>query len=117
MRLLMDACVWRPAVEHLRAAGHDVDAVHDWPSDPGDEEALRRSVAERRVLVTLDKDFGELVFVLGAPHPGIVRLVGIPAKNHGAVAQRILERFGDELVCGALVVAEPDRVRVRLPSE
>jgi predicted nuclease of predicted toxin-antitoxin system len=64
-RILLDSCVWPPAAKELRAAGHDVEAVHDWPSDPGDEEILKRAKLESRILITLDKDFGELVFFHG----------------------------------------------------
>lgn len=60
MKLLLDSCVWGGAVARLRAAGHDVVWSGDWPADPGDEEILAHALAEGRVLVTLDKDFGEL---------------------------------------------------------
>jgi hypothetical protein len=45
------------------AAGHDVIWAGDWSDDPGDEAILARASEERRVLVTLDKDFGELAIV------------------------------------------------------
>ena len=44
----------------------------DLPADPGDMELLRRAHAEGRVLITLDKDFGELAIVTAEPHSGIV---------------------------------------------
>ncbi len=116
MRLLLDSCVWRPAAEELRAAGHDVSHVGEWGADPGDDEILRRSLEEDRVLVTLDKDFGELVFVLGRPHPAIVRLVDIRARNHGRATLEILRRYHEELSRRALIVVERDRVRIRLPG-
>lgn len=56
MKLLADACVAAPVVQALRLAGHDVVAVADWPRDPGDEDILRAAAAERRVIVTRDKD-------------------------------------------------------------
>ena len=52
----------------------------EWPQDPGDEEILRRAHQESRVLVTLDKDFGELAIVRGQVHSGIVRLVALSAQ-------------------------------------
>ncbi|MBN1554515.1 MAG: DUF5615 family PIN-like protein [Phycisphaerae bacterium] len=45
-RLLLDSCVWPRAADELRAAGHDVEAVHDWSRDPGDEEILTRAREE-----------------------------------------------------------------------
>ena len=44
----------------LRSAGHDVEWVRDWSSDPGDEQILATAAAQEQVLATLDKDFGEL---------------------------------------------------------
>ena len=116
MRLLLDSCVWGPAAEELRAAGHDVECVAAWGRDPGDEEILRRSVEEERILVTLDKDFGELVFVLGRPHGGIMRLVNVRAREQGGMILHALSRFGPELERNALVVVEADRIRVRMPD-
>ncbi len=63
MRLLLDTCVWGGVRQDLIDAGHDVLWVGDWDEDPGDEEILSRSSRENRILVTLDKDFGELAIV------------------------------------------------------
>lgn len=77
MRLLLDTCVARAAVEALEAAGHDVEWTGAWPSDPGDDEILTHAAAENRVFITLDKDFGELAVVHRRPHCGILRLVPV----------------------------------------
>lgn len=116
MRLLLDSCVWGLAADDLRTAGHDVARVADLGADPGDEEVLQKGLRENRVLVTLDKDFGELVFVLGRPHHGILRLVNVRARDQSRVILRTLESHGDALETGALVVAETDRVRIRRPA-
>ena len=63
MKLLLDSCVWGGAVGRLRAAGDDVAWSGDWPVDPGDVEILARALAEARILVTFDKEFGELAIV------------------------------------------------------
>ncbi len=66
MKILLDSCVWGKARGDLESAGHDVVWVGDWPEDPGDEEILAHACSERRILVTLDKDFGELAVFHGA---------------------------------------------------
>ncbi len=71
---------------------------------------------EGRILVTLDKDFGELAIVRRLPHSGILRLVGVAARQQGPATARLLERFGTELAKGAIVTAEPGRVRIRPPG-
>ena len=116
MKLLLDNCVWSKSRQHLSALGHDVIHAGDWPEDPGDEEILRRAHLENRVLVTLDKDFGEIAIVRTQPHAGIVRLVAIPARNQGPTCGLVLERYGTMLARGAIITVEPGRVRVRPPE-
>jgi predicted nuclease of predicted toxin-antitoxin system len=113
VKILLDACVWGKAREDLAAAGHDVVHAGDWTEDPGDEEILVRAFKEARVLVTLDKDFGELAIVRAQPHFGIVRLVEIPAQRQGAVCSQALERYAATLASGAIVTVERGRTRVR----
>lgn len=116
MKLLLDSCVWAGARTQLEAAGYDVVAVGDWDEDPGDEEILARAYAEGRVLVTIDKDFGELVIVRGQAHVGLIRLVDFSARQQGSVCVRILAQYGDVLAAGAIVTASQNRVRVRPPE-
>jgi predicted nuclease of predicted toxin-antitoxin system len=115
VKVLLDTCVWGGARAALAAAGHDVVWAGDWPNDPGDEEILATAHSEGRVLVTLDKDFGELAVARGRLHAGIVRLVGIAAAQQGTVSIKILDAHGTELQRGAIVTAEPGRLRIREP--
>ncbi len=116
MKVLLDACVWGGAATELREAGHDVVYAGDWAEDPGDEEILSRAAREGRVLVTLDKDFGEWAIVRGAKHSGIIRLVGCSAHRQALVSARVLALHGADLLAGAIVKAEPGRLRIR-PAE
>src|SRR5690349_714253 len=100
-------------MDELRAAGHDVDWAGNWPSDPGDDAILARANAEERILVTLDKDFGELAVFHGRAHHGIVRLVNFSARQQAATCLAVLTAHGDELLVGAIITAEPGRMRVR----
>jgi len=70
VKVHLDACVWGKSRDTLTAAGHDVVWAGDWMEDPGDEEVLRIAVADRRALITLDKDFGELAMIKRIPHFG-----------------------------------------------
>ncbi len=113
MRLLLDACVWGGAIPHLLADGHDVEWVGDWEEDPGDASILEYALGTDRILVTLDKDFGELAVLHQQPHSGIIRLVNWPAQQQSGACLGVLERYGDELLRSALVTAEPGRARIR----
>jgi predicted nuclease of predicted toxin-antitoxin system len=113
VRILLDSCVWGKATIEIEAAGHDVVWAGNWPQDPGDETILAVAAKEQRVLVTLDKDFGELAIARGLPHCGIIRLAGFSALRQAAVCLHVLSLHGDELLAGAIVTAEPGRLRIR----
>lgn len=113
MRLLLDTCVWGGARLVLAADGHDVIWAGDWSADPGDEDILARAHAERRILVTLDKDFGELAIIRGLPHCGIIRLVGISATRQATVCSAMIKRYSVDLDAGAIVTANETRARIR----
>lgn len=113
MRVLLDTCLSPLAKEQLEAAGHDVVWAGDWDDDPGDEEILARAHKDGRALATLDKDFAELGVLRQVPHAGLIRLVNFRASQQGALLVEILGRHADELAHGAIITAEPGRIRVR----
>ena len=113
MRLLLDTCVWGGAVRQLADLGHDVIWSGMWETDPGDQEILRIAHQEQRVLVTQDKDFGELAIVRRLPHSGIIRLVGIPARRQAEYAHYVVERYGHELSRQAIATIDLYRLRIR----
>ena len=117
MKILVDACVSAGVPRALVEAGYDVDYVADWPSDPGDVEILENAHQGARILVALDKDFGELAIVRGLAHSGIVRLVALSISKQVEVCLSALARYGALLESGAIVTAEAGRVRVRPPDE
>jgi predicted nuclease of predicted toxin-antitoxin system len=116
VKLLIDTCVWGGAREAIAAAGHDAIWAADWPEDPGDEEILARAYSDGRTLVTLDKDFGELAIVRGSPHRGILRLCHLRSTQQAQVCLHVLALHGVELSAGAIITAEPLRIRIRPPE-
>ncbi|MEX0637994.1 MAG: DUF5615 family PIN-like protein [Burkholderiales bacterium] len=93
--------------------GHD--AREAWARstpDPGDEELLAEAYEEGRVLITLDKDFGALVFAQGASHCGLVRLPDVPAAQRIALFERLLAVHEKDMSEGAVITVRGDRVRV-----
>ena len=66
------------------------------------------------VLITEDKDFGELVFVRRMVHPGIVRLVEMPPMERTQAMQSLIEHHAEAMRNGAIVVVTRTRVRIRL---
>ena len=65
------------------------------------------------MLVTEDKDFGELVFLRRPPHPCIVRLVGLRVTGKVDAMRDLIEHHGDAMRAGAIIVVTGRRARVR----
>jgi predicted nuclease of predicted toxin-antitoxin system len=112
----LDSCIWPGAKPELQRAGHEAEWVGDWGVDPGDEEVLTHAVQNTQVLVTLDKDFGELAVALGARHAGIIRLVDFRYLQQGPVCALVIRQHEADLMRGAIVTVERGRIRVRLPD-
>ena len=114
MRFVADESVDAQTVGQLRADGHDVLYVAEASPSLPDEDVLDRTRAGKAVLVTADKDFGELVFRLGRVTHGVilVRLRGSsPAKKAAAVSEAV-RAHGDEMR-HAFTVISPGMVRIR----
>jgi predicted nuclease of predicted toxin-antitoxin system len=111
VNFLVDRCAGAKLAEWLRNQGHDVREVRG--PDPGDEELLRLATSEQRVLITIDTDFGTLVFLGEADHAGIVRLSDVPARRRIELMQHILESHPDALAKHALITVRGGTIRVR----
>ena len=72
MRFLIDKSAGQQIADWLRRKGHDAIEVRQLGPDPGDSAILDMSVRDNRVPVTIDTDFGELVFSHGLRHAGLV---------------------------------------------
>ena len=70
----MDRCAGRRLTQWLQSQGHDALDARDLGPDPGDRALLERAVSENRILITMDKDFGELIHLHERPHTGLLRL-------------------------------------------
>ena len=95
-------------------AGHDVVTVHQRPGlGSGDLDALALALAERRVLVTEDTDFGELVLRRALPHAGVIlhRLQSTAYGTRRRVLERALVDHASRL--SEFLVVTEDRVRIR----
>jgi predicted nuclease of predicted toxin-antitoxin system len=114
MRFLVDESAGRTVAEFLRRAGHDVLAVAEVMPGATDVAVLDRAVDEGRVLVTNDKDFGDLVYRGGRPHHGVLllRLRDESSENRVRIARAVLEQYGDHLA-DRFTVASEGGVRFR----
>ena len=114
MRILADENVPGDAIDELRLRGHDIVWVRG--SSPGapDEANLAEAVSQQRLLITFDKDYGELVFRLGkAASCGVVlfRISAPSAKDYAKIIGDILDSRDDWI--GNYSVVDNHRIRIK----
>ena len=114
MRLLVDECCDPRLVAALREAGHDVHHMLEGDCGAADEAILALCQAQSRILITEDKDFGELAIRYGRPVPGLILLRFAPDHRYdkaGALLA-LLAGHGDQLP-GHCAVVNEGGVRLR----
>jgi predicted nuclease of predicted toxin-antitoxin system len=116
LKFLIDRCAGRRLAEWLRLGGHDVVEARELGPDPGDRALLRRAEREGRVLVTIDTDFGHILFVEGGLHAGLVRLPDVPAEQRCLLMAEVLERHAADLDARAVVTVGRTTIRISRPT-
>jgi predicted nuclease of predicted toxin-antitoxin system len=114
MRWLADECVAAAVVALLRADGHDVVYVAEVAAGLSDTDVVKLALQENRLLLTEDKDFGDLVFRRERAVPGVV-LMRIDTDNSRLKAARLaaaIDQYGEKLF-GRYMVIEQGRFRSR----
>lgn len=115
MRILANENLSGTLIRGLRDHGHDVLSVKESLRSETDEVILARAQAEERVVVTHDKDFGELAFRAGLPAECGVILLRLSGPDPDADNRRALEAIESRTDWeGHFSVVTDDRIRMRL---
>jgi predicted nuclease of predicted toxin-antitoxin system len=116
VKLLGDEGVDAAIVARLRADGHDVVYVAELSPSITDEAVLELANGDERILVTADKDFGDLVFRLRQVAFGVllVRLTGLSSASRADAVSESVREHGREMA-GGFTVVSPGLVRIRPP--
>jgi predicted nuclease of predicted toxin-antitoxin system len=117
MILVADESVDRQIVERLRQDGHDTTYIAELAPSISDDQVLQEANNRGALLLTEDKDFGELVYRLGRVYAGVVliRLAGLPPGAKADIVAKVLQDHAVELQ-GAFTVISPGAVRIRKPA-
>ena len=113
MRFLADESCDYAVVRALRSSGHDVVAVSDIAPRAEDSAVMNLAVREGRILLTEDKDFGQLVYSHGLESIGVIFL-RFPSHARKQIARhltKMVKKEGDKLI-GSFVVVHPGRIRI-----
>ena len=114
MKFLADECCDAGLVVSLRNAGHDVTYVTEQYAGASDNEILLKAFKDERIILTEDKDFGELTYRLRKPSTGIV-LIRIDVKDRHlkwARLKNLIENYEKRLP-GHFVVIHTNKYRFR----
>ena len=114
MKTLVDVSAGQAIADSLRSLGHDVQAVRDRDPRMSDADILTWAVAEGRLVVTFDKDFGELVFRSKQPHAGVLllRLDDARTAEKVRIVEEIFTKHANDLP-GRFAVYQDGRLRIR----
>jgi predicted nuclease of predicted toxin-antitoxin system len=113
VKFLADESCAGPVIVALREAGHDVLAIAEVATGVADDQVMERAANEKRVVITEDRDFGELVYARGSSPAGVI-FVKFHSRARRGKPMAVLEavaKLGARLQAG-FVVVEPGRVRI-----
>lgn len=114
MKILADENISLRLVERLRKEGHEVQYIAEIAKGSKDPDVLDIANRENSLLITDDKDFGELVFLRRLKASGIllVRLASLTPAQEIEIVANVINTYGDRLL-HAFTVIMPNGVRIR----
>jgi predicted nuclease of predicted toxin-antitoxin system len=112
VRFLADENVGLHTIEVLRRLGHDVASIREEAAGSTDEQVLARASADARVLLTFDKDFGELAFRWGLAATSGVILIRVRGSADAVSAAVVAALDAGDRWEGHFAVVESGRVRL-----
>jgi predicted nuclease of predicted toxin-antitoxin system len=107
MKFLVDECVG-PVVAQWLKQKYDAISIYDYLTGIDDNDVLQKAFLENRILITSDKDFGEIIFKSKKQHCGIIllRLDDERPSNKIVVLDSVLQRHSEELFGNFVVITE-----------
>ena len=112
MRFLVDRCAGRRLAEWLHSEGHEVLEARTLRPDPGDRALLELADSENRVLITIDKDFGELIYLHRVSHAGLIRLPDVRVSRRIEMVEELINHYREALEERAIVTVQGGRARI-----
>ena len=114
MKLVADENIEVWLVEALRSHGHEIHYIYETNRGAGDETVLEIANQKDSLLLTSDKDFGELVYRLGQASKGVIllRIFGMEKGEKTDLVIRALEKYGEEMP-GTFTAITSKIVRIR----
>jgi predicted nuclease of predicted toxin-antitoxin system len=114
MNLLADENIETEIVDLLRNNGYKVDYVLEMSPGVDDKEIISRANKNNSILVTSDKDFGELVFRQRLVHNGVIliRLHGMPTDKKAEIVSNFVKAYSSKIPNSFSVITKSN-IRIR----
>lgn len=114
VKFLTDVGVGKKVEGWLAENGYDVEAIRDLDPRMSDQEILSIAIQDIRLVITMDKDFGEMVYHAGQQHTGVLllRLEEASGEEKMRVVAEIVSGHADKLA-GKFSVYQKGRLRIR----
>jgi predicted nuclease of predicted toxin-antitoxin system len=114
LKFLVDVGVSKKVEEYLKTQGYDTKNVRDVDTRMTDENIIRLAASEQRMVITMDKDFGELVYHSDIEHCGVLllRMENATGSEKLDVVSYILSNYSDKIK-DSFCVYQNNRFRIR----
>ncbi len=114
MKFIVDECIGPSLANWLKQNNYDAISVYDSLQSSNDKVVLEHAVKEQRILITCDKDFGEMIFRNKMKHAGIIllRLMNDQPQNLINEIQKVLNEYSEQDLSNNFVVVTEKTVRI-----
>ena len=113
MKFLADVNAGGTLSRWLLEHGYDVLRVTDVNPRMQDDKILEWALREKRIIVTTDQDFEEIIWRERKPHVGILRLENLPRIERLSLLEYVLTHHTQDLASGAIIIASSRKIRIR----
>jgi predicted nuclease of predicted toxin-antitoxin system len=115
MKFLVDVNASGALARWLLDHGHDVLRVADVDPRMEDSNILQWACREKRIIITTDQDFEELIWREKSQHEGVLRLENLPRVERLSLLEYVLSHHSQELASGSIIIASSRKIRIRKP--
>jgi len=109
MNFLLDVNASGALAHWLLDHGHDVHLVEEVDPRMGDGKVLEWARQERRILITTDQDFEEMIWREKREHAGVLRLGNLPRAERLSLLEYVLDHHGQDLTSGSIIIASSQK--------
>ncbi len=113
MKFLLDVCAGGRLKTRLVEQGHDVLEIREIDQSMTDAEVLEIASNENRIVITIDKDFGELLTVKQEKTCSIIRLPDVCFVRRAELIDIVIEKYKNQLLSCSIVTVSKKKIRVR----